>query len=151
VIDVRTSNNKIRICHNGNNQSVSSNSVQAHLNHGDYLGYCNTANKGGGGEAEEETHEDDIAEASTSTIEPLVTKEISVYPNPSEGSFTLQLPTGDNQAQILITDMLGKVIERRLVIGSNTVGFDLSHIAKGTYNIHVTIGKEVYSSRVVLK
>lgn len=40
VMDVRDGNNKVKLCHNGNTISVSSSSVQSHLNHGDQLGSC---------------------------------------------------------------------------------------------------------------
>ncbi|WP_276132676.1 LamG-like jellyroll fold domain-containing protein [Polluticoccus soli] len=148
VIDIR-SGDKIKVCHNGSTKTISANAVQSHLNHGDYPGDCITANKAG--EPQEEHDENEIAETSAEVTPFETVKEISVYPNPSEGSFILQLPNGDNQAQILITDVLGKVIERRHVVGMNTIVFELGHVAKGTYNIHVTIAKDIYSSRVVLK
>ena len=40
IIDVRCGNNKVLVCHNGNTICISSNAVQAHLNHGDQLGDC---------------------------------------------------------------------------------------------------------------
>ncbi|MCD6062644.1 MAG: C-terminal target protein, partial [Flavipsychrobacter sp.] len=150
VIDIRSGNNKVMLCHNGKSQAINVNSAQSHLNHGDYPGNCNTGNKSS--EPNESEEDTDEHEPETNTaLEQIIVKEISLYPNPSDGSFTLQLPAGDKQAQILITDMLGKVIERRVVMGMNTIGFELGHVAKGAYNIHVTIGKEIYSSRVVLK
>lgn len=42
-------NDKVLVCHNGQEICISANAVQAHLNHGDYLGSCTTSRKGGNG------------------------------------------------------------------------------------------------------
>lgn len=60
-------------------------------------------------------------------------KIISVYPNPTNGSFTIEAELGANY---MITDIYGRIIEKgQLTNGS--AQFDLSKNAKGTYFIKV--------------
>ncbi|KAA9331801.1 Ig-like domain-containing protein [Adhaeribacter soli] len=41
-------NDKVLVCHNGQEICISANAVKAHLAHGDYLGSCETSKKGNG-------------------------------------------------------------------------------------------------------
>jgi hypothetical protein len=146
VIDATcgNNNNKVIVCHNGNEICVSQNAVQSHLNHGCSVGPCSNNAKGGSVIDEEDNNEE-------TGVQALVGKFIRVYPNPSKGIFVLELPDGAKNASVLITDVSGRIIERRVVMGENAISFNLSKVAQGMYMIQVAIGNERYQSRITIE
>jgi hypothetical protein len=98
-------NNKVMVCHNGNNICVASTAVQTHLNHGDRLGACGSS----------------LREATTGSsgviAEEAITKLV-IYPNPvTTGNFYIKT-TGDwlnKKVQVTITDLRGRMIFRKSV------------------------------------
>ena len=77
---------------------------------------------------------------------------IKVYPNPSAGSFTVELPETGINSTIIVTDVYGKIIESKEVIGSpsNTVQFSLHNLANGTYMIKVVQGENIFRGKVLI-
>jgi len=67
--------------------------------------------------------------------------KLSVFPNPSNGFVDMSIyAETDFKAQIEVMDILGSVLsraEQNLNIGSNNLGMDLSHLAKGVYFVNV--------------
>ncbi|MBW7912550.1 MAG: HYR domain-containing protein [Taibaiella sp.] len=161
VLDARAKDNKgnyngkVYLCHvppgNPNNPqtlSISANAVPSHLGQhsGDRLGKCdmscNSSAKGGRSseEGNEEGHEHSIEEL-------VAEKGITVYPNPNNGLFTLNLPSAE-EAQILISNVSGQVVYRNNVSGTQKVSIDLSNKAQGIYVIQVVSGANTYHTRV---
>ncbi len=83
--------------------------------------------------------------ALTSTVE-----GINVFPNPTSGLVTIELPAGATNASLIIADMSGKASEIR-DITDNKSNVDLSGYAPGTYIINVNVDGKVYSQRVVIQ
>lgn len=73
----------------------------------------------------------------------------SLYPNPANGFFTIELP--ESGSLVTITDLLGNVVynERELNSGKNQV--DLNNAAAGVYLVKVTSGNAVSVSRLVIR
>lgn len=149
VIDARcgNNNNKVLVCHipsgnNSNPQSVciSANAVQTHLDHGCYVGPCGAA-KGGAG-AEEESLIGNVGEVAAT--------EWSVYPNPSNGVFVLEMPFTDD-ANIIISNLSGQVVYRKSVSGTAKVSVDMQGAAKGVYIMQVTNGHDTYRSKLTVQ
>jgi hypothetical protein len=65
---------------------------------------------------------------------------IKVYPNPTEGSFSVEIPGIYANPQITIIDLTGKIIEDRAVSENKgePVQFNLSNVAKGIYIVKVS-------------
>jgi len=147
VVDVRcgNNNNKVIVCHNNNEICVSSSAVQSHLNHGCYVGPCNSNARENSEIADEEENHDE------NHIQVLTGKDIKVFPNPTKGAFVLELPDGMKNASVLITDVAGRIIERREVVGMNSIHFNLDKVAQGMYMIQVVSGSERYQSRVTIE
>jgi len=82
---------------------------------------------------------------------PLSDAGIKIYPNPTSGSFTVEIPETQGNVTIRVSDVLGKTIETRTVPGStkNTI-FDLGGIATGSYLIQVNTNDKIYRSKVVI-
>lgn len=121
---------KAYVCHNGNTLCVSVNAVQAHLNHGDYLGQCSTSLR-------------------SIVIEEPVTDEfrVNVSPNPSAGDFRIQVISKSMEPiSVKVMDLSGKVltVNSNVVKGSIVLGNDLR---PGTYIAEVIQG----ASRQVIK
>jgi len=73
--------------------------------------------------------------------------EVKVYPNPSNGSFTVIVPA---KAQLAVVDITGKqVFVKKLVSGNNYI--DLTRQAKGIYQLRIVSGNSVYIKKAVVE
>lgn len=79
------------------------------------------------------------------------TQEPRFYPNPTTGMCWLELPQASAKTEVLITDVAGKIIERRMVENERKVAFDLSKLARGVYMVKVVTADKTYTSRVTLQ
>ena len=75
---------------------------------------------------------------------------LSIYPNPSGGLVTLELPLNVNNSEIIVTDVMGKVVEHRNVTNTTHVSLDLGNNASGTYFIKVIAAGTTYRQKVEL-
>ena len=77
--------------------------------------------------------------------------EISVYPNPSSGVFTIQLDGFSNESlAIEIFDVSGRVVFSYSVTTDTKFQLDLSSFAKGTYQLQLVAGENKIVKRIVL-
>jgi len=84
---------------------------------------------------------------STTTLEG--NNNIVIYPNPSQGKFTISNPNNTITA-IEVFDVLGKKIEKlQLTSQGNTATFDLSAYANGVYIVKIATSKDNIVKRVV--
>lgn len=148
VIDIRCGKNKVYVCHkknglNGNGTigdnahtlCISVNAVPAHLAHGDCLGECHTNGSG-------------IVGAS----DPTVNNDNFVYPNPTQGVVSIKIDrTQSANAQILIINQSGNVVERRNAAGITVQTFDLKKYGKGTFLIKIVSDKKVITNKVIVQ
>ncbi len=77
---------------------------------------------------------------------------IKVYPNPSNGAFTLDVPGTGDAATVNVMDMLGRIVATQVVNGTKTgaVTLSFSDIADGNYLIVVCSGDKRYTEKVVV-
>ena len=75
---------------------------------------------------------------------------LSIYPNPSGGLVTIELPLTANDAEIIVTDVMGKVVEHKSVTNAGRVNLDLSNHSSGTYFIKVIAAGTTYRQKVEL-
>jgi hypothetical protein len=142
---------KIYVCHNGRNTiCIDTNALATHLNnHGDLVGECGQ-NKNSFNEDDE--HDALTEEGVAAHIEEV--KNISLYPNPSDGHFTIKIPAIGKDGQIMVRDMMGKVVSMTSVASSDNeqvLQIDLSNVARGTYIIVLSSGTEVYRSNMLIQ
>lgn len=76
---------------------------------------------------------------STLTVE----HDIKIYPNPSQGKFTVELPA-QFQSQIIIMDAIGRIVHEETAIDRLTL--DLRYVEKGMYYARIInlTGEKVY-------
>lgn len=74
---------------------------------------------------------------------PTVENEIKIYPNPSQGKFTVELPP-QFQSRIIIMDGIGRIVHEEMAINRHTL--DLGHMEKGMYYARIInpMGEKVY-------
>jgi hypothetical protein len=82
-----------------------------------------------------------------------LSEEVSVYPNPTNSLFTVQLPYIEEEATIVVTDVAGKTILSRIVRDSegNKVSLNLGDVAKGMYFVEVSLGDEHFRTKLVVQ
>lgn len=72
----------------------------------------------------------------------------AVYPNPNDGRFTIRFEQELKNADVIITDVLGKRVSHFKVKGK-IIHSDISNQPAGTYFIIITDGKTKISQKVV--
>jgi PQQ-dependent dehydrogenase (s-GDH family) len=78
------------------------------------------------------------------------TKDISLYPNPANGSFTLQLPQGIKAADVRISNTLGIVTYSGRVTDSKSV-VNVDRLPAGMYTVAVTTDDQTWHSNLIVK
>jgi hypothetical protein len=78
----------------------------------------------------------------------MVVQEVKVYPNPNTGAFTVELPAGMEQSEVVIMDMAGKVIQKKTAMEGNKLQFDLGPVARSMYMLHLTNGSQNFRTRI---
>jgi len=148
VVDVSCGNNKVTICKvpPGNSsgyytECANKNEVASALSKGSYLGSCvNSTNS--------------IVEAKSSKVPAVTSTSIKVYPNPSNGQFTVTLNNAKaGRAQLVFMDVRGAVIETKVIEkiqGLQNVKFAHRNLASGMYLIKVVTEDAVQTAPVII-
>lgn len=80
----------------------------------------------------------------------LSNSEFIVYPNPSAGIFTLQLPQGwEEKTDVMITDLTGRIITKFEFTANNSKTFNLD-VPKGTYILRAQQKGQTWVQRLVI-
>lgn len=76
---------------------------------------------------------------------------IRVFPNPTTGSFTLELPEAveDSRANVEIYGMMGELVQQTTLIGERSYQFNLSDKPIGIYIVRVLQGESLYMEKVI--
>jgi len=136
---------KVLVCHKTSNNHtvticVSANAVPAHLAHGDNLGSCNDTscfNFSSRSSAEEET--------ATISSEPQAA--FAIYPNPNNGTFTIQ---SDADGSYIIFDGLGQPAVNVQLNAANNHTIKVDHLKPGHYFISGTSNGRVVNEKIVV-
>ena len=82
---------------------------------------------------------------------PLAAARLSVYPNPSSGSFTIDVPGNATAATITIANITGHTIATRNVTqASGKIAFTLDGVPAGTYMLSVNTGSTIYHEQIAV-
>lgn len=77
---------------------------------------------------------------------------IRIYPNPSDGKFTLATDNGGNDlTRVIISDVYGKICYDHSFNGAINEVIDLGKIGKGIYNLILTRGSGVLTKKMVIR
>lgn len=69
----------------------------------------------------------------------------SVYPNPSNGAFTVSV---DGMANMTVLDITGQIVDSRVINGTETINLD---VVSGVYFVRVQTGNEIATKQVVIR
>ncbi len=141
---------KVILCHTpsghhcGRQQlSVSVSAVDAHLSEhsDDHLGSCHSGCHSG--------EERQALQGSASTT-PEVTQ---VFPNPSNGTFTILIPANQKDAIIVITDFSGRILETRSISenSGSPIEVSLTDATPGMYFVKVNAGEFSHVEKMVIR
>ena len=75
---------------------------------------------------------------------------VKFYPNPTTNFINIEVPTVTENAQVVITDLAGKLILAQ-TINSNNTTIDFSNQAKGIYILKLTLGSETITQKISVK
>lgn len=93
---------------------------------------------------------DCIENQNTIGVEELTTGDFLIYPNPSEGKFTISLNTEFSNAQMQITDLSGRNVLKRMELLSQKTLVEFNH-PSGIYLLKIFIDGKKKIKRLVLK
>lgn len=83
-------------------------------------------------------------------MEETMISALSVYPNPTAGFVTLQLPeVSGADVMIQVLDVTGRVVQSESIWFENRAELDLTGRATGTYLIRVMAGEDQFLTRIV--
>lgn len=84
-----------------------------------------------------------------------VLSEITLFPNPANGSVSLVLnSTKAAKANITVYNMVGQAIaamDKNITVGNNTMKLDISSYNTGIYFISTIVGGKTYSQKLIVK
>jgi Secretion system C-terminal sorting domain len=75
---------------------------------------------------------------------------LSIYPNPSNGVFTVQLPKGSTTGSFRLIDITGKEVFQQAISSSSTQ-IDVSKLPKGIYFYRYRDKKQGYAGKLVIQ
>lgn len=75
---------------------------------------------------------------------------VRIHPNPSSGSFSVELPVVSAQARIIVANIMGATIYTATTSQSSSVICTLGGVVSGTYFLTVIADGQVYKSKLVI-
>ncbi|HOO85608.1 MAG TPA: T9SS type A sorting domain-containing protein, partial [Prolixibacteraceae bacterium] len=90
---------------------------------------------------------DDFA---NSDYELFAEKQVLLYPNPNNGRFTIQLQNFDKKVQLMVVNLLGKVVFQANVSDSDYFEINMLNVQRGVYSVVVTDNKTVQTRKIVV-
>jgi hypothetical protein len=123
---------KVYVCHNGETICIDYHAVQAHLDHGDFLGPC------------------------SSCVEPRSSQgasslQMDLYPNPVNQQLNIILNGTHGEATVYMFDTFGQMIyQQEINHQTSNLSLDVSQMATGTHFVQVIAGKENLIQKVMI-
>lgn len=129
-----SSNQKVKVCHNGNTICVESTAVNAHIAHGDYVGQC-TGN---------------VRPQSDNTIEENSKEGFIIYPNPGNGNCIISIDRSINadNGTIRVLNMSGQLVKKLNVQQQNRISLNIKD--PGVYIVQLVNGKETITKKLIV-
>ncbi|MBX3101022.1 MAG: T9SS type A sorting domain-containing protein [Bacteroidetes bacterium] len=74
----------------------------------------------------------------------------SLYPNPSAGDVTLVIENATANTQVVVRDLMGRVVMSQTLAATDLHALNLRHLAPATYVVSVQSGNRVSSQKLVI-
>ncbi|MBN1116377.1 MAG: T9SS type A sorting domain-containing protein [Bacteroidales bacterium] len=92
-----------------------------------------------------------IADACLTDVDETTTDAFSVYPNPSKGHVSVDIPNVSGEVEIHVVSMKGAIVYSEKVFVDETVELDLTGLTDGIYYIELSSDEEVNRSILTIK
>jgi len=92
---------------------------------------------------------DDITVYDCLSLESLKTSNLSVYPNPSGGLFTVVMQATDALTDLKVSDLSGRVIVDKIVSVNGELKIDITHVQTGIYVFSGNINDKPFAIRLM--
>jgi hypothetical protein len=95
-----------------------------------------------------------VIESTGVAVKPLASEKISkvsIYPNPTNSNFSIEIPENFVGGEISIIDLTGKVVMRDRITQSAVKRFDVSNLNDGIYLIRMNNGTAQFTDRLMKK
>ena len=76
-----------------------------------------------------------------------ISNKLKLYPNPTSGILNIEVPNITENAQVIITDITGKIILTQS-ISNNITTIDMTNQAQGIYILKLTLGSEIITQKI---
>jgi len=133
-------NKKVNICHNGQQICVSTNAVQAHLEHGDKLGDCTESEtkKSGNNPDKNVNQTDDV--------------KFNIFPNPAKNQITIRFEDTETQyTHGVILSSNGVIVAQFTKLNGTQLEYDVSKLMIGYYYIKMYREDGLAETRKLIK
>jgi len=82
----------------------------------------------------------------------IIEKQVVIYPNPSDGTMTIEIPTGNNKENnhVFIFNSVGSLVWQKSTPDS-LINIDISSISKGIYFVQVSNSKKIFTEKIILQ
>ncbi|MBN4061924.1 MAG: hypothetical protein COA57_05530 [Flavobacteriales bacterium] len=91
-----------------------------------------------------------MARTGATAIEETRIGKMEIYPNPTNGDVNIRFNNFIDEANIILTDVLGKTVLQKTYAGINTIALDLNKYNNGIYYLTVRAGKDTTVQKLVL-
>ena len=98
-----------------------------------------------------------VAESDSALLTIIVSNEdlqaygLNIFPNPSNGSFTIDFGKTYNQIAVSIQDMAGKTIMSESYAAMSKTIIDMTQQAKGNYIIHINLDGQIIIAKLIIE
>ena len=89
----------------------------------------------------------------TNSIDEELNSEFKIYPNPSNGNFSLTFDSNIDMATISVVDITGQGIYNNSinVVLNSRVNINLGHRTPGIYVMSISFGNQIYHSKLIIE
>lgn len=84
-------------------------------------------------------------------IKQLKSLDAQLFPNPSNGLFSLVINENYHQATLSVFDITGKLVDTKLINNQNIIELNYSHLAKGMYQILINTENSNYLNKIIIE
>jgi len=84
-------------------------------------------------------------------VKQLKSLNAQLFPNPSNGLFSLVINENYQQATLSVFDITGKLVDTKLIQNQNVVELNYSHLAKGMYQIQINTENNNYLNKIIIE
>jgi hypothetical protein len=78
-------------------------------------------------------------------------QQIKVYPNPNNGSFTVQLSNFDTESTVSVFNISGKVVYQTKMNENTSTEINLPHLPSGIYYLRANDSKTVKTTKLIVR